>query len=321
MNPMPQKRKFITAMLLMTAVALPVQAVTTTELDKRLQRLEKMAENPIYLQLMRRIETQEKEVQRLQDRMDRLAYELEKLKKQSDKRYAENDERISQLASQLKQLQSQQEEGGSASVPEVALPMAPSTSLTQKPTPSTDSETQPKDLPAEPVAPKPATQDKAIQPKAISTHFPTSEEKEAYKSAFALVKTGKYAEAIKAFKAFQKQYPASKLAANAAYWQGEVGLLQKQNQQALEAFDRVLMLYPKSLKVPDAMLRKADALVLLGQTEEAKNLYQMIAKKYPDSRAAKSVGKRLKILADAVEEKDGKSAINKASDAPSKAGQ
>lgn len=292
-------------MLLMTAVALPVQAVTTIELDNRLQRLEKMAENPIYLQLMRRIETQEKELQRLQDRMDRLVYELEKLKKQSDKRYAENDERVSQLESQLKQLQSQPEKGEGVLLPEATLPMASSTLLTQKPTPSSvDSEAQPKDLPAESAVPKSVTQDERSQPKVIHTHFPTSEEKTAYKSAFALIKTGKYAEAIKAFKAFQKQYPASKLAANAAYWEGEVSLLQKQNQEALEAFERVLTLYPKSLKVSDAMLRKADTLVLLGQTEEAKKLYEAVVKKYPKSRAAKNVEKRLKILADAVTETD-----------------
>ncbi|GAB6034581.1 hypothetical protein JCM17795_07830 [Galenea microaerophila] len=294
------KRLKLVVMVSLLGVISSVQAVTTTELDHRLQRLEKMAENPIYLKLMRRLETQEKEVQRLQDRMDRLVYQVDLLKKQADKRYTENDDRLSQLEAALKQIQSQLQ-----SIKEERLPLGVEP---KSDTPSADvsSVATPLPKPAEkavkaakaPLSPLSPSKEKPVQ-----THFPTDQEKQAYKAAFALIKEGKYQEATQALTTFVKQYPNSKLAANAAYWLGEVSLLQKQNAQALKAFDQVLNRYPNSLKVPDAMLRKADTLVLMGKMEEAKKLYQQVAKQYPNSRAAKSVQKRLKILADTIAEK------------------
>ena len=277
---------------LMVTLALPVQAISTLELDERLQRLEKMAENPIYLKLMRHLEDQEKELQNLQDRMDHLAYELNKLKKQSNKRYAETDERMSQLEAQLKTLSQQVQQLKSQSLNTSVLQAEPHVTtkpelLAKKPIHLKSNELE---------LNKPSSNES--KPQIIKTHFPTPEEKAAYQAAFTLVKEAKYDEAIQAFQDFQQKYPTSKLAANSAYWLGEVSLLQKKNQQALDAFDQVLTKYPNSLKVPDAMLRKADVWVLLDEYDKAKTLYQAILKQYPKSRIAKKVHKRLQVLED-----------------------
>jgi len=277
---------------LMVTLALPVQAISTLELDERLQRLEKMAENPIYLKLMRHLENQEKELQNLQDRMDHLAYELSKLKKQSNSRYAETDERMSQLEVQLTTVSQQVQQLKSQSL-NPAMPQAVPP-VTAKPEPVVKQAVHSKPNQSEnnkPSKEKPKSQ-------AVKTHFPTPEEKAAYQAAFNLIKEAKYDKAIQAFQAFQQKYPTSKLAANSAYWLGEVSLLQKKNQQALDAFDQVLTKYPNSLKVPDAMLRKADVWVLLDEYDKAKTLYQAILKQYPKSRIAKKVHKRLQVLED-----------------------
>ncbi len=296
----------------LSSLSLSAAAVTTSELEKRVSRLEKMAQNPVILQLLRRLETQENEVQELQDKMDRLQYQLKKLKAESDKRYQENDERISALEAQIQQLkqaspldEQNSENGtrGGATEPEVSLtPKQPSTELPPAAVPAASSKPLPEKQPASDTQKLSTTQ--VNQP--LQTHFPTPEEKAAYKAAFNLVKTAKYPEAYKAFEVFQKQYPHSKLSANAAYWQGEVALLQKDNAAALKAFDQVLTQYPHSLKVADAMLRKADTLVLMGKTEEGKKLYQQILHQFPQSRAAKSVKKRLQVLDQPVDEKKAK---------------
>jgi tol-pal system protein YbgF len=293
----------------MSPVSYAADYSRTSSLEQRVTRLEKMAQNPVLLQLLQRMETQESELQELQDRVDRLQRDLEQLKAKESKHYQESDERLSVLETQLSDIQKrlsaqaldagaqplQAEESMEGAVPspsdKTAAPSVAGPQETNLPVPTA----------SQPPAPAPklnqSAQVKQVTPATpITTHFPTDEEKSAYKAAFNLVKRSKYDQAIKKFKDFQKRYPASKLAANAAYWEGEVYLLKKQNEAALKAFDKVLNLYPDSLKRPDALLRKADTLVLLGKKEEAKSLYETLRRDYPKSRAAKNVAKRLEIL-------------------------
>src|SRR5690242_19550999 len=77
----------------------------------------------------------------------------------------------------------------------------------------------------------------------------------AYQRSFDLLKQGRFAEAIKGFKAFGKQYPTSALAPNGVFWTGEAYYQTGDFQSALVTFKKVLKEYPKSTKVPDAALK------------------------------------------------------------------
>jgi len=82
---------------LIVSVATPVYAVQGATVEQRVKRLERMLENPVLLQLSRRLGEQQRDIQSLQDENDRLKRDLNKLRALMDKRYTESDERFSAL--------------------------------------------------------------------------------------------------------------------------------------------------------------------------------------------------------------------------------
>ena len=79
------------------SIALPANAAQGSALEQRVKRLERMLENPVLLQLSRRLGEQQRDIQTLQDENDRLKRDLNKLRALMDKRYKESDERFSLL--------------------------------------------------------------------------------------------------------------------------------------------------------------------------------------------------------------------------------
>jgi tol-pal system protein YbgF len=84
---------------------------------------------------------------------------------------------------------------------------------------------------------------------------PTRQEKDAYRSAFNLLKEGRYDRSIKAFAGFMTSYPGSSYADNAQYWLGEANYVSRKYSAAVKEFGKVIATYPESTKVPDAMLK------------------------------------------------------------------
>ncbi len=85
------------------AQAAQVEVITQSDLKKRVERLERMLENPVLLQLSDRLAEQQKEIQSMQDRIDRLEFRL----RQQDSRHKGQIEalqaRIADLEARLKQ--------------------------------------------------------------------------------------------------------------------------------------------------------------------------------------------------------------------------
>ncbi|WP_168188929.1 tol-pal system protein YbgF [Thiomicrorhabdus sediminis] len=300
------------AALLMMPLA-PSHAAQGASLDERVQRLERMMENPVLLQLSRRLGDQQREIQQLQDANDRLKRQMQLLQKKLDARYSETDQRLSVLEgngstdAQLAPAAS----NAAPAMPAITAPAAPnaeapaatdsnpaaapaSTSLEQTQAAKTEPETpQPNqqaalvEQPAETATPA----EHVMQP--IQTHKPTDAEQLAYKNAFSLMRASKYDESIKAFEAFLTQYPKSQLASNAAYWSGEGYLIKGDNESALKAFQIVINSYPQSPKVPDAKLRAGDCFANLNQPGKAKVMYEEVISSRPSSRAAETAKKRL----------------------------
>ena len=302
-----------TVSALSLSIALPVNAVEGAALEQRVKRLERMLENPVLLQLSRRLGEQQRDIQTLQDENDRLKRDLNKLRVLMDKRYKESDERFSLL------------EGGKLNsssaipVPEVVAPVSAAPALEAQTNTAVKTEAVP--VVSDPAVPAVKTEQVNAEEPAVSaqesvaqmkqdqqaatadvieakpvpikTHPATDEEKEQYKAAFALMRASKYDASIKGFLSFLERYPKSDLASNAAYWSGEGYLIKEQNQAALDSFMLVIERYPDSSKVPDAKLRAGDSYERLGKTAEAKALYQDIINTRPHSRAAKNAQKRL----------------------------
>lgn len=122
---------------------------------------------------------------------------------------------------------------------------------------------------------------------------PTDAETKAYEVAHALIKAGKYKEAIAAFQSFVGQYPSGALAANALYWIGfsQFAGLSDFNKAA-ESYQRLLKDFPTSPKVPDALFSLARAQVQLEDKEAARSTLNQLLAKHPASKAAEN-GKKL----------------------------
>ncbi len=295
-----------------------------TSVEQRLQRLERMTENPVLLQLSRRLGEQQREIQELHDDIDRLKRDIRNANYKADKRYKETDDRLSVLESgsgngerePLKQAEI---------APTLVLPATVETpSITQSVVEAVAEQppavTKPQKNLAEKVvanqimpasvsdvavvensaiakaelkAPKSPVESKVVALAPIKTTPATELEKAKYQKAFSLMKTSQYDTAIKAFQEFLETFPNSELASNAAYWAGEGQLIRKQNQAALDSFMIVIERYTDSSKEADARLRAADSLANLNRVEEAQKMYQSVINGRPHSRAAKTASKRL----------------------------
>lgn len=332
-----RKTLLITAVSALTvSLALPVYAVDSASMEQRVKRLERMLENPVLLQLSRRLGEQQRDIQVLQDENDRLKRKLRQFEEKMDKRYVETDERLSVLEggkpqAALKLQKTVPVDSSAQVVTEKAAVVADTVptvvtgnvveealaSVSSEPVKTTAEQTTSEIVKAETAAVKETSQsdltvndtetettkapvkedvvkdEKVVESKVIQTHSATDIEKAKYKTAFAMMRSSKYDQSIKAFEIFLSDYPQSELASNAAYWSGEGYLIKGDNQSALEAFKLIMNSYPNSPKVPDAKLRAADSLDNLGKTAEAVALYKDVINTRPHSRAAKNAQKRL----------------------------
>ena len=106
-------------------------------------------------------------------------------------------------------------------------------------------------------------------------------DKEAYDNAYNLLMKAKYPEAEKAFTAFLKDYPDSKLAGNANYWLGETYYVRGQYEVAAGVFSDGLTKYEKSAKAPDNMLKLGLTMANLKKKEEACGFLKLMPEQFP----------------------------------------
>ncbi|MBN2646868.1 MAG: tol-pal system protein YbgF [Thiotrichales bacterium] len=277
-------------LLALSAGVFASQAQAQT-LEQRLERLERMANNPLLLEMTRKMNDQEREIQSLQDRLDRLQNNAqvagETLGKtnaptQSD---AVDSERVAELQIRLeKALQTLEVQGARIVLLESDLRQMKEQATVPNSTPVAQNS-----VPTTPVVP--ATASNALP--TLRTRPATAAEQQAYQQAFALMRNSDYDGSIQAFAQFIESAKESDLAANAYYWKGEGHFIKDEFEQAYQAFQASYQQYPQSAKMADAMLRAADSLDKLTRLEEAKALYQQVVKQFAGSRAATNAQKRL----------------------------
>lgn len=135
---------------------------------------------------------------------------------------------------------------------------------------------------------------------AVGAAAPTAD-RDAYQSAFNLLKDGKYQDAISAFNQFITTYPQSALLDNAYYWLGEAHYVSKDFPQAQRNFQTVLDKFPTSAKTPDALLKLGYCQYELKSYKEARSSLNRVVTQYADSNAAKLAQQRLaKMTADGM---------------------
>ncbi|RLA44486.1 MAG: tol-pal system protein YbgF [Gammaproteobacteria bacterium] len=107
-------------------------------------------------------------------------------------------------------------------------------------------------------------------------------EGEAYRSAYALVRSQKFNDATGAFKQFLQDYPAGKYAPNAHYWLGELYLVMQPAdlESSRQAFMLLLSQYPDNSKAPDAMYKLGKVYFQKGNREKAREYLDRVISQY-----------------------------------------
>lgn len=120
----------------------------------------------------------------------------------------------------------------------------------------------------------------------------------AYQKDFNLLKDGRFADAIKGYNAFLKQYPSSPLASNAVFWTGEAYYQMSDFDSALVSFKKVVKDYLGSAKVSDAMLKIGYCQYEQQQWKSARQTLNSVVQNYPNTSAASLATQRLQRMQD-----------------------
>jgi tol-pal system protein YbgF len=114
-----------------------------------------------------------------------------------------------------------------------------------------------------------------------------------YEGALGLFKAGKHKDALNAFLAFIKAYPASALQPSAHYWAGSAHYQLGEYKKAIELFAKLGATWPEDAKAPDALLGEANCLQESGDAKGARKALETLVAKYPASGAAAVAKQRL----------------------------
>lgn len=107
-----------------------------------------------------------------------------------------------------------------------------------------------------------------------------------YKQAQDALKSGDNKKARDILAGFLDQYPNHKLSPNARYWIGETYYLEKNYEQAVLEFQKVIKEFPGKDKVPAAMLKQAMAFRELDDNKSARFVLKELLDKYPNAEEA-----------------------------------
>jgi len=107
-----------------------------------------------------------------------------------------------------------------------------------------------------------------------------------YAAAMASLQADANGEAVLGFRELTKRFPEHQLASNAQYWIGEAYYRQRDFDQALAEFRKVIDGYPKSAQVPEALLKIGLCYRELKEQARAREVWEQVAKDFPGTNAA-----------------------------------
>ena len=121
-----------------------------------------------------------------------------------------------------------------------------------------------------------------------------------YSNGLRDITSGKYELARSEFQDYLHYYGDTDLASNAQFYLGEIAYSQRQFDQAVTEYDKVISNYPKSFKLAPAHLKKGMALLDLNQKTAGVKELREVVKKYPGTEEERRARAKLKDLGVAV---------------------
>jgi tol-pal system protein YbgF len=126
-----------------------------------------------------------------------------------------------------------------------------------------------------------------------------------YSNGLRDITSGKYDLARQEFQDYLKYYGDTDLASNAQFYLGEIAYSQRNYDQAVGEYDKVLTNYPKSFKLATAHLKKGMALIELGQKTAGVRELRDVVKRFPGSDEDRRARAKLKELGVGVSASNG----------------
>jgi tol-pal system protein YbgF len=117
-----------------------------------------------------------------------------------------------------------------------------------------------------------------------------------YSNGLRDITSGKYDLARQEFRDYLKYYGDTDLASNAQFYLGEIAYSQKQYQDAVAEYDKVLTVYPKSFKLASARFKKGMALIELGEKNPGVRELREVVRRYPGTEEERRARAKLKEL-------------------------
>jgi tol-pal system protein YbgF len=225
-----------------------------TDLEARLIRIERVFENESLIQLSTELDRLRSETAALRGEIETLRFETEGSATRQRELYVDVDSRLQAL------------EQARASVGAVPPPAQGGFSASP---------------------PSQAAAAAAAPPR------PTGTDQQNYQAAFEMIQARRYQEAGRAFSEFMVAFPSSPLRDNAQYWLAETYYVQRQFQEALPQFQKVVDEYPQSAKVADALLKVGYCQDELNNDSAARTALQQVMRQFPDTTAARLASQRL----------------------------
>ncbi len=148
-----------------------------------------------------------------------------------------------------------------------------------------------------PAGAPPAPAGPAARPAADASHPPADT---LYSNGLSDIQTGKNDLARSEFQDYLKYYGDTELASNAQFYLGEIAYSQRQYQQAVTEYDKVLTNYPKSFKLAPARYKKGMALIELTEKNAGVKELREVVKRYPGTEEERRARAKLKELGVAV---------------------
>jgi len=148
--------------------------------------------------------------------------------------------------------------------------------------------------------PRPSNDVSSNSPPPAAGNPPAPSADMLYSNGLRDITSGKYDLARQEFHDYLKYYGETDLASNAQFYLGEIAYHQKQYQDAVAEYDKVLTVYPKSFKLAPARLRKGMALLDLGQKSAGVRELREVVRRYPGTEEERAARAKLKELGVAV---------------------
>ncbi len=104
---------------------------------------------------------------------------------------------------------------------------------------------------------------------------------------------GKYELARSEFQDYLKYFGTTDLASNAQFYVAESYYMEKNYQQAVAEYDKLLTNYPKSFKLAPGRLRKGLALIELGRKTAGVQELREVIKRFPGSEEDRKARSKL----------------------------